>query len=629
MKKIMKSVLAIAGILTLASCSSSEDFFTENLGDNNKSVKMTFTASQENGSATRTAIGKDDENTKILWSEDDIIKVTNGTETNDFTLTAGQGTTKATFDGEISESATYYAIYPNQSNVTFSNNTFSGVELKAEQEAVEGSFDSKAAIMVAKSNGTNLPFKNVVAYFKVTPTFDCSEIVVTAHKSTDALAGKFDVAISDDGTPSISITNGSREVKLTGTITANKDYYILLLPGTFENGFSVTLKPKDDTTKKYFKQKNSSFTLNRNDLWNLGKMEGATEVSESKIPYITFTADAEQTFKYYDYSYQVNTSVAQDANKYLEYSVNGGEWKNFNYVQSVSFGGSNGNLRLRAKVDQGNYFASNAGPMFKFGNESVEVNCTGDIRTLIDYENYYCANTSKAMFKNFFNSMTNLKSAPDLPSMELADNCYYAMFSGCTGLTTAPELPATTLASQCYYAMFYGCTGLTTAPKLPATTLDTWCYREMFSGCTGLTTAPELPATTLAENCYHLMFNGCTGLTTAPELTATTLANDCYREMFSGCTSLTTAPELPATKLAFHCYFKMFSGCSKLSKVTMLATDYYASFCLNKWLDNAGTSADGRTLKLANQKVYDGIKREGYLPTQWQQGQATIEYNNQ
>ena len=548
----MKSVLAIAGILTLASCSSSEDFFTENLGDNNKSVKMTFTASQENGSATRTAIGKDDENTKILWSEGDIIKVTNGTETNDFTLTAGQGTTKATFNGEISESATYYAIYPNQSDVTFSNNTFSGVELKAEQEAVEGSFDPKAAIMVAKSNGTNLPFKNVVAYFKVTPTFDCSEIVVTAHKSTDALAGTFDVAIDGEGTPSISnITNKSREVRLTGTIKANKDYYILLLPGTFENGFSVTLKPKDDTTKKYFKQKNSSFTLNRNDLWNLGKMEGATEVSENTIPYITFTAPGTQSFSYDNYYYQVNTGNGPDANKYLEYSVNGGEWKNFNYVQSVSFGGSNGDLRLRAKVDQGKYLASDAGPMFKFGNESVEVNCTGDIRTLIDYENYYCANTSKAMFMNFFNSMTNLKSAPDLPSMELA--------------------------SQCYYAMFYGCTGLTTAPKLPATTL----------------------------------------------------ANSCYRKMFSGCTSLTTAPELPATTLAFHCYRDMFNGCSKLSKVTMLATDYYASYCLNNWLDNAGTSADGRTLKLANQKVYNGIKKEGYLPEQWQLGQAIIEYNNQ
>ena len=574
----MKSVLAIAGILTLASCSSSEDFFTENLGDNNKSVKMTFTASQENGSATRTAIGKDDENTKILWSEDDIIKVTNGTETNDFTLTAGQGTTKATFEGNMPVSEGYYAIYPNQDGVSFSDKKFSGVQLKATQEAVEGSFDSKAAIMVAKSNGTNLPFKNVVAYFKVTPTFDCSEIVVTAHKSTDALAGKFDVAIDGEGTPSISnITNKSREVKLTGTITANKDYYILLLPGTFEYGFSVTLKPKDDTTKKYFKQKNTSFTLNRNDLWNLGKMEGATEVSENTIPYITFTADKEQKFKYYDYSYQVNTGVAPDANKYFEYSVNGGEWKNFNYVQSVSFGGSNGNLRLRAKGGQGNYKESDAGPMFKFGNESVEVNCTGDIRTLIDYENYYCANTSKAKFMNFFNSMTNLKSAPDLPSMELASQCYQLMFKGCTGLTTAPELPATTLADNCYYAMFYGCTGLTTAPKLPATTLASQCYRDMFNGCTSLTTAPELPATTLVMLCYRDMFNGC----------------------------------------------------SNLSKVTMLATTYSARSCLKNWLDNAGTSAQSRTLKLASQTVYNGLKNKSYLPTQWQSGQATIEYNNQ
>ena len=578
MKKIMKSVLAIAGILTLASCSSSEDFFTENLGDNNKSVKMTFTASQENGSATRTAIGTEGGETKIHWSESDVIKVTNGTNTSVFTLTAGQGTTKATFNGEISESATYYAIYPNQDGVSFSGNKFSGVELKAEQEAVEGSFDPKAAIMVAKSNGTNLPFKNVVAYFKVTPTFDCSEIVVTAHKSTDALAGKFDVAIGDDGTPSISnITNKSREVKLTGIITANKDYYILLLPGTFEYGFSVTLKPKDDTTKKYFKQKNSSFTLNRNDLWNLGQMKGATVVSESKIPYITFTAQGTQSFSYDNYSYQVNTGVAKDANQYLEYSVNGGDWKNFNNVQSVSFGGSNGDLRLRAKVDQGKYLASDAGPMFKFGNESVAVNCTGDIRTLIDYENYYCANTSKAMFMNFFNSMTNLKSAPDLPSMELASQCYYAMFKGCTGLTTAPELPATTLAVNCYYEMFYGCTGLTTAPKLPATTLDTFCYREMFYGCTSLTTAPELPATTLATGCYA----------------------------------------------------KMFYDCSNLSKVTMLATTYSANWCLDNWLDNAGTSAQSRTLKLASQTVYNGLNSKGYLPTQWQSGQAIIEYNKQ
>ena len=99
--------------------------------------------------------------------------------------------------------------------------------------------------------------------------------------------------------------------------------------------------------------------------------------------------------------------------------------------------------------------------------------------------------------------------------------------------------------------------------------------------------------------------------------------------MFYGCTSLTTAPELPATTLAMGCYDEMFYGCSKLSKVTMLATKYSANWCLKNWLDNAGTSAQSRTLKLASQTVYNGLNSKGYLPTQWQSGPATIEYNNQ
>ena len=118
-------------------------------------------------------------------------------------------------------------------------------------------------------------------------------------------------------------------------------------------------------------------------------------------------------------------------------------------------------------------------------------------------------------------------------------------------------------------------------------------------------------------------------MTTAPKLPATTLDTFCYREMFYGCTSLTTAPELPATTLAMGCYREMFYGCSNLSKVTMLATKYSANWCLDNWLDNAGTSAQSRTLKLASETVYDGLMNKGYLPTEWQQGQATIEYNNQ
>ena len=124
--------------------------------------------------------------------------------------------------------------------------------------------------------------------------------------------------------------------------------------------------------------------------------------------------------------------------------------------------------------------------------------------------------------------------------------------------------PASISTEHCYFGMFNGCASLTSAPELPITTLAQYCYQNMFQGCTSLTSAPQLPATTLASNCYSGMFNGCASLTSAPQLPATTLAVGCYRNMFEGCTSLTSAPQLPATTLSPACYRNMFNGCSKL-----------------------------------------------------------------
>ena len=126
-------------------------------------------------------------------------------------------------------------------------------------------------------------------------------------------------------------------------------------------------------------------------------------------------------------------------------------------------------------------------------------------------------------------------------------------------------------------------------------------------------------------------FNSMTNLKSAPDLPSMELASQCYCAMFKGCTGLTTAPELPATTLDIQCYYAMFSGCSKLSKVTMLATNYSAKWCLDYWLNNAGTSARSRTLKLASENVYNELKNDVIyrLPEQWQSGSATIEYDNQ
>ena len=144
---------------------------------------------------------------------------------------------------------------------------------------------------------------------------------------------------------------------------------------------------------------------------------------------------------------------------------------------------------------------------------SAKAGCSGNIQTLLDWENPPTSISKNNCYLELFANCTNLTSAPELPAMTLAMNCYQSIFENCTNLIIAPEvLPATTLAGACYQNMFSGCISLTSAPKLPATTLDASCYAQMFSGCTSLIAAPELPATTLLSGCYDRMFNGCANL---------------------------------------------------------------------------------------------------------------------
>lgn len=182
-------------------------------------------------------------------------------------------------------------------------------------------------------------------------------------------------------------------------------------------------------------------------------------------------------------------------------------------------------------------------------------------------------------YEGMFEFCTSLTAAPELPATTLAPSCYEDMFSGCTSLTSVPELPATALAISCYQYMFQGCTSLETAPELPATSLASNCYYSMFYRCSGLTSAPELPATTLSDMCYYSMFGDCTSLTSAPSLPATTLASNCYCNMFEGCTGLTFAPDLPATILSDSCYSLMFSGCTSLTSAPDLPATTLASYC--------------------------------------------------
>ena len=194
------------------------------------------------------------------------------------------------------------------------------------------------------------------------------------------------------------------------------------------------------------------------DYWQIGKCTILDETGfDLGIPYLTFTANAAQTFKM-----AITGSYAISG---LQYSVNHGTWTDVEANKGVTFGGTHGTLRLRGTNTNGTASNWNDYSTITFDN-TVNVSCTGDIRTLLDYKTYKTVDTSNARFCSLFEDCTALTSAPKLPATKLANSCYAKMFAKCTSLKSAPKLPATKLEGLCYSGMFFGCTNLSSVTML-------------------------------------------------------------------------------------------------------------------------------------------------------------------
>ena len=506
--KIMKRMMGLAAaILALSACSESEDLLSAFHSDPN-AVRITAEVGKAsaNGFTRSNPLGATEADQKKFNDGDMISVKADGQdavtyqlnnnewqpqggkflkwESNEMNFTAYY---PASFDGNL-DKVTLPAEYDEASLAANDFMSYYGLQTNTKGNQLSLIMERKMARVVVEIDG----FNDQYAGATVNSLSICG---IKAYKHSD---NKFYALIKPCAAQnsatflSLDVAEGASKTTtetLTGipTLTAGNSYTYKLTVG----------KDKVSVSGIYVAD------------WTTGDITGG-KTEECPTPYITFTANGEQKF--------MMTTEGGYTISGLEYSVNNGKWTTVEAGTEVPFGGTNGDLRLRGISPNGSATDWYACSTIKFTEANVNVACTGDIRTLLDWRIYNIVGTNNARFCSLFKDCAVLTSAPELPATTLADFCYQRMFEGCTSLKTAPILPAENLARKCYSDMFDGCTSLVKAPALPAMVLTDYCYSSMFMNCTSLESAPELPATKLAKYCYSYMFYGCENLSSVTML---------------------------------------------------------------------------------------------------------------
>nr|WP_294715974.1 fimbrillin family protein [Prevotella sp.] len=496
--KIMKRLMGCAAaILALTACSESEDLLAAYHSDS-KAVHITaqvgkasadgFTRSNPLGTAEEQA--KFNENDEISVKADGQDAVTYKLVDKEWQPQGGK------FLKWENETMNFTAYYPATFNGTINQPTeynkeadlaaadfmsFSGPQKNDNNNQLTLTMERKMARVVVEIAG----FNDQYAGAKIDNVNSLSICGIKAYKHSD---NKFYALIkpceAQNSETFISLDVAEGESKTTETLTG--------IPA-LEAGNSYTYK------LTVGKNKISVSGITVTDWDNTGIITEGSK-AEHIIPYVTFKANGKQTFQM--------TAVPDYEISGLEYSVNNDEkWRKVEKDGKISFGGEYGDLRLRGTNHNGTAKDESYYSTIKFTDETVNVACTGDIRTLLDWKNYNIVKTDNARFCSLFETCSVLTSAPELPATKLANCCYYYMFYKCTNLTSAPVLPATILAQECYSNMFTECTNLTSAPELPATKLAVHCYYSMFSNCPKLSSVTMLAPKSEIETKNNCVLN--------------------------------------------------------------------------------------------------------------------------
>ena len=227
----------------------------------------TFHASIESG-GTKTVLGNGESDTEshpVLWTPGDAIGITATSAFGRYEYRGTEDTDFAEFEGEPIQGDLFYAVYPYSAKTAMSGSVLS-LELPTVQQYAEASFAPSYSPMVARSESTELEFKNLCGLLKIRLTGTETISSITFRSSGQGVSGPATVSMDYESVPELVMSDGAgmsvtldcgEGVALNGTVPV--PFYIVLPAGTYDD-FSITVTSADGTVMT---KENSGLVINR------------------------------------------------------------------------------------------------------------------------------------------------------------------------------------------------------------------------------------------------------------------------------------------------------------------------------------------------------------------------------
>lgn len=227
---------------------------------NQEAVAPEIIAETETQPETKTLISVDNEGVgTISWTPADEINIFYGTTNTHYFSQNTANATSAVFrttdiiGSTESASTNVWGLYPYDRNATCTGSAVT-TTLPAAQYGVPGTFDDDLFITLAQSSTHTLRFYNVCGGIKF--SLSRSDITSVSFKgnNNEDIAGNISL-VFENGLPKATVTSGQKEITLTpktgSTFAQGVDYYIVALPCTLSNGFTMKFRTSGGTVRTF------------------------------------------------------------------------------------------------------------------------------------------------------------------------------------------------------------------------------------------------------------------------------------------------------------------------------------------------------------------------------------------